>query len=294
MAYGGGSARDWQNDEQTGGRSEYEKQSWRDSYNGGRAAGDWTGNTNARLDAEREAFQGATWSGSSSQPSALELARYIGTIGPGTGGAGTPGAVTAGPGGVGAVTRPGQAGIVAPGPAAPNKPGVPGVGNPAIGLPKQPDPTIARRTSTILQQIGPGGPLRPKMEPTVQELLLGGMKIQPKRNTSNAEEWEIRYAEPGEWVGGIVVMAQDAGHNLALTIGWDSIKSGRDIRHHVTGENIANGVKDFARYLDDTRRDVLTERIGRTEISPVTRTPQLGTDRYTSTMKTNIGIGGSF
>lgn len=51
-----------------------EQQSWRDSYNGGQAAGDWTGNTNARLDSERDRF-GTTWSGSSSEPSALELAR---------------------------------------------------------------------------------------------------------------------------------------------------------------------------------------------------------------------------
>lgn len=60
--------------------SGYEQQSWRDSYNGGQAAGDWTGNTNARLDSERDRFQGATWSGSSSQPSALELARsFVGS-----------------------------------------------------------------------------------------------------------------------------------------------------------------------------------------------------------------------
>lgn len=60
--------------------STYEQQSWRDSYNGGNAAGDWTGNHNARLESERDRFQGATWSGSSSQPSALELARsFVGS-----------------------------------------------------------------------------------------------------------------------------------------------------------------------------------------------------------------------
>lgn len=63
------------------GSNEYERQSWRDSFNDGRAAGDLTGNTNARIESERENFQGTTWSGSSTQPSALELARSF--VGPG-------------------------------------------------------------------------------------------------------------------------------------------------------------------------------------------------------------------
>lgn len=63
------------------GTNDYERQSWRDNFNGGRAAGDLTGATNARLDAERDAFQGTTWTGSSSQPSALQLARSM--VGPG-------------------------------------------------------------------------------------------------------------------------------------------------------------------------------------------------------------------
>ncbi|QCS37263.1 hypothetical protein [Tortoise microvirus 77] len=61
------------------GTNDYERQSWRDSYNGGRAAGDLTGNVNRQLDRERDAFQGATWSGSSTQPSAVELAQAYGT-----------------------------------------------------------------------------------------------------------------------------------------------------------------------------------------------------------------------
>lgn len=97
------------------GTNDYERQSWRDSYNGGRAAGDWTGNTNARLDAERDAFQGATWSGSSTQPSALELARSF--VGPTTV-TGTSGTVGTGGGNGGAVT--GGAGAVGTGAGAPN------------------------------------------------------------------------------------------------------------------------------------------------------------------------------
>lgn len=100
-------------DEVTG-SNEYERQSWRDSFNGGRAAGDLTGNVNRRLDAERAAFQGATWSGSSTQPSALELARALGATGPAIGHVSTGGgsAHSAGPGngGVGNPAMPGPGG----------------------------------------------------------------------------------------------------------------------------------------------------------------------------------------
>lgn len=64
--------------DQVTGQNEYQRQSWRDSFNGGRAAGDLTGNVNRRLDAERRAFQGSTWGGSSTQPSARERARTMG------------------------------------------------------------------------------------------------------------------------------------------------------------------------------------------------------------------------
>jgi hypothetical protein len=84
--------------------STYEQQSWRDSYNGGRAAGDWTGNHNARLDAERQAFQGATWSGSSTQPSALQFARSF--VGSGVA------SFTSGTGNAG--TGPGNSGVIKP------------------------------------------------------------------------------------------------------------------------------------------------------------------------------------
>lgn len=89
-------------------RSDYEKQSWRDSYNGGRAAGDFTGTVNAQLDRERAAFQGATWSGSSSQMSALELARSGGSIASSGGGG-------SGAGSASVTTRPGGGGGSGPG-----------------------------------------------------------------------------------------------------------------------------------------------------------------------------------
>lgn len=61
------------------GTNDYERQSWRDNYNGGRAAGDITGNVNARLEQERSDYQGATWSGSSKEYSAIELAQRLST-----------------------------------------------------------------------------------------------------------------------------------------------------------------------------------------------------------------------
>lgn len=92
--------------------SGFAQQSWRDSFNGGKAAGDWTGNHNARLDAERAAFGGATWSGSSTQPSAFQLAQSMVGTGPGRGG------VASGTGSSG--TGPGNP-VVSSGPVVPTK-----------------------------------------------------------------------------------------------------------------------------------------------------------------------------
>lgn len=88
------------------GMNDYERQSWRDSYNGGRAAGDLTGNTNARLDAERDAFQGATVSGSSTQPNFIELAQAMGGPGYAAISSGPQSSVSSGPGNAVVVTAP--------------------------------------------------------------------------------------------------------------------------------------------------------------------------------------------
>lgn len=265
------------------GSNDYERQSWRDSSNGGRAAGDWTGNINARLDYERAVYQGATWSGSSSQPSALQLAQSGGRSvktdafgyteaqfnamsatakarhnaglkasgknvfvwgeavapgtapilsrpvetgpGPGSGSAVTPGAVqvTSGPGVMGAATAPGKSPLAVVGPQ----------GDVQIVAPV-PGPGGNRRQSTSLSPIGVGGPLKPKIEPSVQQMLLGNYLINPNPRTSNAEEWEIRYAEPGEFVGGLVVMGSDIGYNARLSLkastGFDSAVIGARVR----------------------------------------------------------------
>ncbi|QMV02144.1 hypothetical protein GHV40_11930 [Devosia sp. D6-9] len=161
------------------GSTEYERQSWRDSYNGGWAAGDWTGNTNARIAAEREAFNGATWEGSSSQPSALEWARMGGGLSLPAGGAGA--SQTAGPGNARVGTSGASSGVGS------------GAGAGAVVT----------------------GPLTVKVNDEATGLLLGGGWWKSNPFWSDANEWENRYAEPGEWVGGIVTMGADVLYNFA-------------------------------------------------------------------------------
>jgi len=170
------------------GSTEYERQSWRDSYNGGWAAGDWTGNTNARIAAEREAFNGATWEGSSSQPSALEWARMGGGLSIPAGGTGV--SQTAGPGNPRAGTAGASQGS--------------GVGSGAgAGAVVTPPPPL----KVVINDEGTG-------------LLLGGNWWKSNPYWSDANEWENRYAEPGEWVGGLALMAADGWYNLQRFDRW--------------------------------------------------------------------------
>lgn len=154
------------------GTNDYERQSWRDSYNGGRAAGDLTGATNARLREERAAFQGATWSGSSTQPSALELARsYVGS----TTVTGTSGTVGSGSGNGGSVT--GARGSTGTGAGAPNV--VTGVKPKAGEQPKSPVfvPGFGPKTKVY------GG--------TPRELGVGfGLTWEVPDDLAPAQEWE--------------------------------------------------------------------------------------------------------
>lgn len=103
MSFGGGSFNYF--DAATGSNA-YERQSWRDSYNGGYAAGDFTGNVNASLSDQRDNFQGATWSGSSTQPSALQLAQSMGGPGHSAVSNGPQSSVSTGPGNAVVVSAP--------------------------------------------------------------------------------------------------------------------------------------------------------------------------------------------
>lgn len=176
------------------GSNDYERQSWRDSYNGGRAAGDWTGNVNARLDQERRDYQGATWSGSSSEYSALELARVMASsqvqqtasTGPGVAGAvtGAPGQITSGPG-ASAVSP--AAGTSGPG-ASPKK------------------------RDTLIRL--PPAPLEGKVKTQVSSGY-AGVLFEANPFFSDVENWgEPRYGEPGEWLGGILNIMADGVWNV--------------------------------------------------------------------------------
>jgi len=174
------------------GSTEYERQSWRDSYNGGRAAGDLTGNTNARIAAERDAF-GTTWSGSSSQPSALELAQnYDFYFNNGIGNGGLP----AGYAGSSQTAGPGNARV-----------GTSGASSGGVG-------SGAGAGAVVT------GPLKVKINDEATGLLLGGDWWKSNPFWSDANEWENRYAEPGEWVGGIVTMGADGLYNFARGVDY--------------------------------------------------------------------------
>lgn len=177
----------WFNEVAHGGISEFERQSWRDIYNDGRAAGDLTGATNARLDAERDAFQGATWGGSSTRYSALELARLHDGVGAGAASVGVGSPRSSGPGNEATATGP-----VQPGKA----PGGAGAGS--------------RLTFS--------GPLAVEVKEEATGMLLGGPWFQPNPWWSNTDQWEERHGEPGDWIGGFVTMGADAVFNAARAV----------------------------------------------------------------------------
>lgn len=158
------------------------QQSWRDSYNDGEAAGDWTGNTNARLEAERDAFQGATWSGSSTQYSALELARMLGAH-PDVPKLATNGLLT-GQSGQGAITRSTYAAQGRPGAAA-------------------------------AMMNGGAGAFGKMMANKPQDLVIGGFHMQANPFYSNAEDGEARGGEIMGELMGIMAIGSDLGHNAA-------------------------------------------------------------------------------
>ena len=86
--------------------------------------------------------------------------------------------------------------VVTPGGAGTAGPGVP-----AVAVPQwTPDPTQA-------------APLEVKTKTTATGLVLGmtGWLSNPK--WSDADQWEQRYGEPGDWLGGIVTMGADLGYN---------------------------------------------------------------------------------
>lgn len=66
---------------------------------------------------------------------------------------------------------------------------------------------------------GPGetgpvkGPLKTKLKPEVTRLMIGGDWFLPNPWFSNAEEWEARGGEPGDWLGGAITIGADVVYN---------------------------------------------------------------------------------
>lgn len=203
--------------DQVTGQNEYQRQSWRDSFNGGRAAGDLTGNVNRRLDAERRAFQGSTWGGSSTQPSALERAR---TMGPGARRVGNSNGAGTGVG-VDQVATPGRVVTVGPGVGV-----VRGAAWNGWQLPvNKPDP--------------------------VTPVYVGGLRLEPDRGWSDGGVAEQRYGEFGGSIIGLGVLGADVAK--ALTIRTDKI--GLAIQR--TPSTLVDGAIDFARWLDQRKAQMV-------------------------------------
>ncbi|HTN61992.1 MAG TPA: hypothetical protein VL147_10595 [Devosia sp.] len=244
--YGGGGGSSDYFDRVTG-TNDYERQSWRDSYNDGRAAGDLTGSINARLDAERGAFQGATWSGSSRQPSALEFARMGGarsglalvdgrTVRAGSDTTGQGSSKSSGPGNQVAVSGP-------------VKPGRPAGGSGAGS-----------------RLVVSGAPLKASIKDTAVGGY-AGVQVLPNPWFSDVQEWwEPRAGEPGEWLGGIVNIGADTVFNTGRLIdqlsgtrivspreerGWLQDAQSRPGVYSSFGEAVADFDRKWASFAED-------------------------------------------
>lgn len=108
-----------------------------------------------------------------------------------------PQSTTSGPGNAGAANGPVQTtGPGAIGAAVGGKLGTAGPGNVSGGLAALPQ-----------------GKLKEVMKPDVTSLKLGGNWWHANPWWSDADEWEGRYAEPGEWLGGVAVLLADTAYN---------------------------------------------------------------------------------
>lgn len=177
----------WFDDVAHGGTTEWERQSWRDNFNKGVAAGDFTGGTNARLDAERAAFGGATWTGSSTHLSALDLARLRGQ--------------SAAPSVLLADGLAGRLGSEPP--------------SAAVGR-------GATRGAAVVQAFGPNGLIRSQK---ATDMVMAGRDFKANPHWDDAEEIEKRWGDVGSALYSPVIMAVDFGHNAARMYFGESYQS---------------------------------------------------------------------
>lgn len=222
------------------------QQAWRDNFNGGWAAGDWTGNHNRSIASER--YDAGEWNqsvahyGGYTQPNAVPDGYtrtysadgntvYITRPNAGGGSLATTGVGTPGGNGGPTAVAPSQPGGTVPGPGQTNKKG-PGWYEQGGGY-------------YTIQTMGGKNKLPTVQSKDVQELMVGGGGLASNPWFSNAEDWEIRYAEPGEWVGGLAVMAADAIYNTGRLVDWytgsDTVSGSRKDTSAVTDARRSNG-----------------------------------------------------
>lgn len=163
------------------GTNDFERQSWRDNFNGGKAAGDWTGNVNASLQSERDQNYGATVSGSSTQYSAAEVQAMVAQL----------------PERVQAEMRGAAQGL-------PQQ---------AVTANSQSAPAGARPAGVATGVFQ--GAFGSSMAYKPMDLVYGGFPWLAKPNVSNAEDAETRYGDLVSAAAGVAILGQDLGHNAA-------------------------------------------------------------------------------
>lgn len=168
--------------------SDTTRQAWRDNYNGGRAAGDFAGvYSNHGGSSDHSVSSGQTAGDSDKQGGAsASVQRVVASV------------PTAGPGS----------------PAVATARSVPTRGPGAFAFGVGPVSHVA---------VSDLPPLEMGHKDSGTNILAGGDWWQGNPWWSDTEEFEARYGEPGDWVGGIVVFGADLTFNAARAVDWLSI-----------------------------------------------------------------------
>lgn len=199
--------------DQVTGTNDFERQSWRDNFNGGVAAGDWTGATNARLSSERADNYGATESGSSTQYSAAEVRDRINAL----------------PERIQAEIRGGAASVP--------QQSVVGAMNAQKGSPVP--------SAAVVGLFG--GAFGNALAYKPMDLAIGGADVQANPYYSNAEDVETRHGDVGAALYAPISIGADLGHNAARMYFGDNYQSlSTETRLGILGSHAQQIVKSSA------------------------------------------------
>lgn len=92
-------------------------------------------------------------------------------------------------------------------------------------------------------------------------LMIGGNQMRMDRGWSDASQWEERYAEPGEWLGGLLLMGADAWHNAGNGLAaWN--KHVQDTYKPPVGDGAWPGIRDWAITQDQRLSGYLHKAVG--------------------------------